>query len=238
MTLGDAGGVFRSRGARRRPGRNPPNGLSARCPRDEQLCRAGRPEGSMRKAGATAPNRPTTRVRGGMRAWSSAFRVTGGLCVLRTGHQFLILGGFTAQGVVLTDGASYDPATRTWTPLPAPPPLGMYASAAWTGREMIVPRTHRHRGTDQRLDVDLTIESSPATDDPRRAAQRPWVLRPDRPTWWTSASLPGRQTRRGGAGPNGSSGDRRPHRPSYLGIEVCPPTTQAVRPAVRPKASA
>lgn len=58
-----------------------------------------------------------------------------------TGSEFIVWGGIEALsgGTVLTDGARYDPATDTWTPMAGGDARGgTNLAAAWTGTEMIV----------------------------------------------------------------------------------------------------
>jgi hypothetical protein len=55
-----------------------------------------------------------------------------------TGTRFLVWGGHGASRT-FADGASYDPATRTWTALPASPLRARTRHVAvWSGREMFV----------------------------------------------------------------------------------------------------
>ena len=64
----------------------------------------------------------------------------GGVVSVWTGSQMIVWGGYAqSDGHVLADGASYDPATRTWQTLP-PSPLGPRASAAfaWTGQQLFI----------------------------------------------------------------------------------------------------
>jgi len=58
-----------------------------------------------------------------------------------TGTEFIVWGGISALsgGTILTDGARYNPATDTWTPMAeADARGGTELVAAWTGTEMIV----------------------------------------------------------------------------------------------------
>ena len=58
-----------------------------------------------------------------------------------TGTEFIVWGGIEALsgGPILTDGARYDPATDTWTPMADGDARGdTELVAAWTGTEMIV----------------------------------------------------------------------------------------------------
>ncbi|HSM30192.1 MAG TPA: Ig-like domain-containing protein [Woeseiaceae bacterium] len=58
-----------------------------------------------------------------------------------TGTEFIVWGGISAfaGGTLLTDGARYNPASDTWTPMAAgDAPGGTGLIAAWTGTEMIV----------------------------------------------------------------------------------------------------
>ncbi len=57
-----------------------------------------------------------------------------------TGSEMIVFGGMSAVGNIYGDGSRYDPATDTWTLLPAtgsPGPRQSHA-AVWTGTEMIV----------------------------------------------------------------------------------------------------
>ena len=59
-----------------------------------------------------------------------------------TGNLLIVWGGvaFTPSSVTLGDGAAYDPATDTWTPISrvlAPSPR-VFHTAVWTGTEMVV----------------------------------------------------------------------------------------------------
>lgn len=77
-------------------------------------------------------------------AWSST-SVSGapaprlGHTAVWTGQRMLVWGG-SSGGVLLADGASYDPATDTWTPLPSggAPTARAGHVAEWTGEEMLV----------------------------------------------------------------------------------------------------
>ncbi len=63
-----------------------------------------------------------------------------------TGHQLIVWGGFGADGPTgagdrgpLGKGAAYDPATNTWTALPASPLKARWGQQmVWTGREVLV----------------------------------------------------------------------------------------------------
>jgi N-acetylneuraminic acid mutarotase len=63
-----------------------------------------------------------------------------------TGTEMLIWGGAPLSGIVgsvdathpLSDGAAYNPATRTWRPLQAPATGLVGPAAMWTGTEMLV----------------------------------------------------------------------------------------------------
>jgi N-acetylneuraminic acid mutarotase len=56
-----------------------------------------------------------------------------------TGSRFVVFGGRSADGTVLSDGGIYDPATDTWTPLSpvAAPAPRWHHSATWTGSELV-----------------------------------------------------------------------------------------------------
>jgi N-acetylneuraminic acid mutarotase len=57
-----------------------------------------------------------------------------------TGSEMIVWGGMEAVGFVYNDGARYNPATDTWSPVSsvgAPGPRHAH-SAVWTGREMLV----------------------------------------------------------------------------------------------------
>jgi hypothetical protein len=58
-----------------------------------------------------------------------------------TGTRALFWGGGNGSPTPLTDGASYDPASRTWTMLPAAPlrpDAGAHQTIVWTGTQMVV----------------------------------------------------------------------------------------------------
>jgi hypothetical protein len=57
-----------------------------------------------------------------------------------TGERMIVWGGFKPPAAALGNGAAYDPATDTWTPisgLGAPSPR-FFHTAVWTGTEMVV----------------------------------------------------------------------------------------------------
>lgn len=66
-----------------------------------------------------------------------------------TGHEAVLFGGRSANGVTLLDGATYNPTARRWGLLPTLPvlhfrngsPVG--ATAVWTGRELAVWVTYQ-----------------------------------------------------------------------------------------------
>ena len=84
-----------------------------------------------------------------------------GAVVIWTGRELIVWGGSGGSAkapVLYGDGASYDPMTNTWHML-APSPLSprSYASAVWTGKELVISRWlqlrvgeqvpgHQHRG--------------------------------------------------------------------------------------------
>jgi hypothetical protein len=54
-------------------------------------------------------------------------------------HELYIWGGVNVDGSIAADGAAYDPAADRWRLLPAAPIEGRaYASAVWSGRELIL----------------------------------------------------------------------------------------------------
>lgn len=59
-----------------------------------------------------------------------------------TGRQLLVVGGTCGSGVddLCRDGAAYDPAADTWTPVPglAGGAIAPEAASAWTGSELVV----------------------------------------------------------------------------------------------------
>lgn len=68
-----------------------------------------------------------------------------GHSVIWTGTKMIIFGGSTSDVVLngttlLNDGAIYDPALNTWTPLPAAsaPDCRLHHGAVWTGQEMVI----------------------------------------------------------------------------------------------------
>lgn len=63
-----------------------------------------------------------------------------GFTAVWTGREMVIWGGTTDfESEPFTDGAAYDPATRTWRKLPAAPLSPRFDSqAVWTGQEMII----------------------------------------------------------------------------------------------------
>jgi hypothetical protein len=65
----------------------------------------------------------------------------GGVSQVWSGHELLVWGGASgSQGSDLrADGAAYDPASDSWTPIPRAPISGRSGQAAvWDGRELIV----------------------------------------------------------------------------------------------------
>jgi N-acetylneuraminic acid mutarotase len=57
-----------------------------------------------------------------------------------TGSEMIVFGGMSSVGTIYGDGSRYDPATDTWTLLPATGSPGPRQShvAVWTGQEMVV----------------------------------------------------------------------------------------------------
>jgi hypothetical protein len=57
-----------------------------------------------------------------------------------TGTELFIWGGYDRRGAnpPLADGAAYNPTTDTWRVLPDAPIAGRYATAVWTGEEVVV----------------------------------------------------------------------------------------------------
>jgi hypothetical protein len=96
-----------------------------------------------------------------------------------TGRQWLLWGGYDRVSVndfhAADDGALYDPAKRSWQPLPAAPLTArVYATALWTGSQVLVLGGQPPVLSDQqRADLDG------ATWDPRTNR---WHLLPPMPT--------------------------------------------------------
>jgi hypothetical protein len=61
----------------------------------------------------------------------------GGFALVWTGRSILTWGGGCC-GDARSDGASYDPATNTWTALPTSPLKGRYTVGVWTGTELLI----------------------------------------------------------------------------------------------------
>jgi hypothetical protein len=56
-----------------------------------------------------------------------------------TGHELIVFGGSSGDGLATPAGAAYDPASDRWRVLPAAPIAArLDHAAAWTGREMLV----------------------------------------------------------------------------------------------------
>ena len=113
-----------------------------------------------------------------------------------TGRELIVWGGYDrlGRGALHTagDGAAYDPARRTWRRLP-PAPLSAraYATAVWTGREVLVVggvpavRTDRGRGVTDAAAYD------PVRERWRRLAASPRLRGPlvAQHLVWTGARL-------------------------------------------------
>ncbi len=111
-----------------------------------------------------------------------------------TGKEMIVWGGVTQKPVRATapcdrcasDGAAYDPATRTWRAI-APAPAGVEGvgagGVAWTGREMVVWASNSPDGPNGAAAYD------PATDTWRRLPAGPLGNRELQASVWTGKEL-------------------------------------------------
>jgi hypothetical protein len=99
--------------------------------------------------------------------------------LLWTGREVLIWGGsctvdLSLVGCSTADGATYDPATRAWAPVPAAPfPWSPGVTATWTGHEMVVTNP-------------TGSGPSAATYDPATEA---WTALPDPPMSFSQSTV-------------------------------------------------
>lgn len=113
-----------------------------------------------------------------------------------TGTEMIAFGGASAVGRIdgfRNDGFRYDPATDTWTPLPANPGLGRAEHVAvWTGTEMIV---YGGIGPSANPDADLPVVRTdalaynPATNAWRTLAASPLEGRQRAQAVWTGTEM-------------------------------------------------
>ena len=109
-----------------------------------------------------------------------------------TGKEMIVWGGYTGKvtpgpcGGCASDGAVYDPATRTWRAI-SPSPAGVRGgganSAAWTGDEMVVWASNSPDGPAGAAAYD------PETDTWRRLPPGPLGGREGYATVWTGKEL-------------------------------------------------
>ena len=105
-----------------------------------------------------------------------------------TGKEVIIWGGVTRSGKVrdASDGAGYDPTTRTWSAI-APSPSGVQgdggAGVAWTGDEMVVWASNSPDGPVGAAAYD------PATNSWRRLPVGPLGTREGYTSVWTGKEL-------------------------------------------------
>ncbi len=97
-----------------------------------------------------------------------------------TGKEVLVVGGLAVEQYrAFSDGAAFDPSTRTWRPIPPRPVPGRVIHAVWTGDELVT------FGTDG-ISVDkLTTASaySPASNQWRSVPLPPSAERPTDVVW-------------------------------------------------------
>lgn len=91
----------------------------------------------------------------------------GDFTVAWTGTEMLLHGG-GAGGETNPRGASYRPATNTWTMLPASPLAGRYSGGAWTGTELLIAG-----GTGDLPNGDVTDYADGAAYRPADRSWRP-----------------------------------------------------------------
>jgi hypothetical protein len=111
--------------------------------------------------------------------------------VVWTGTELLVFGGHREVGSSTewpTDGAVYDPTTRTWRPMSPMPPDLSYADSVWAGTELIVLGSQ-----------DEGAESAWAYD-PRDDAWRELASPPSRPEFPTINDEPSVLPVQGGGG--------------------------------------
>ena len=103
-----------------------------------------------------------------------------------TGTEMIVWGGYARSENVgqASDGAAYEPATRTWRTI-APPPSGVQGGAAvvWTGDEMVVWASNSPDGPVGAAAYD------PATDSWRRLPAGPLGDRESFSSVWTGKEL-------------------------------------------------
>jgi hypothetical protein len=87
----------------------------------------------------TAANEPAAP---GLRQWeripAAPMAGRGDAASAWTGDELIVFGGSAGGTRAFEDGASYDPATRAWTKLPAGPGAWPGHTAVWTGTELIL----------------------------------------------------------------------------------------------------
>lgn len=98
-----------------------------------------------------------------------------------TGSEFIVWGGSLGEGPLRSDGAAYDPKSRSWRSIPkvALRPR-MNHAAVWTGRVMLI------WGGDER---DDGAAYDPAADEWRAIAEAPLQERYDPSYAWTGTEL-------------------------------------------------
>jgi hypothetical protein len=104
-----------------------------------------------------------------------------------TGRLLLVIGGSCGDEgrIRCQDGAAYDPAANTWTPIPAPAggAIAPDAASAWTGRELIIWSAIENREGPPRGNVASAYNPltkrwrtlPPAPITPRRLAAAMWA---------------------------------------------------------------
>ena len=117
------------------------------------------------------------------------------------GTEMIVVGGEASadglmeHGAAATDGAAWNPATGSWrriAPMPAPLPEGAFATAVWTGNEMIIwaSRAGGTGGLGMKVaGTELVLAYNPATDTWRRLPASGLATREDPVVAWTGTEL-------------------------------------------------
>jgi len=117
-----------------------------------------------------------------------------GAVVIWTGRELIIwggLGGSARRPLLYGDGAAYDPTTNTWDTL-APSPLSprSYASAVWTGKELVIFGGYTFQSDlIGSRDTNTAAAYNPSTNTWRMLAPAPLTPRARAMAFWTGRAV-------------------------------------------------